>query len=265
MALITVGRSGFPDEVLFFSGFPDEVLFNQPTASRYATFAIPAVAALYAVFAKLVWQRSSIVAYVLFGVVLVLVLVSVPFSYRGGVQKGEETRTVRESQAFVALTHESQPDELLEGYLHPNVQFVRDIAPLLERLRYNVFAEPQEHLPPPLDGLVLRKGFTHWGAKAAPKRGYVKVTGWAVDKRSESAAGGVYVTVDGRPFPAFYGLGTNEVADRFGKPAYERAGFARSLPVSSIEPGRHELSVLVLTRDGKSYYRPNQKLAFETR
>ena len=129
MALTTAGRSGFPDEAFF----------AQPTASRYATFSVPAVAALYAVFAKLFWQRRSIVASTLFGVVLVLVLVSVPVSYQRGLKAGELTKASREHAVSVILDYRSQPTTALWIFGH-NPHRVRRYARLLDRLDEGVFA-----------------------------------------------------------------------------------------------------------------------------
>jgi hypothetical protein len=129
MALVTAGRSGFPDEAFF----------AQPTASRYATLSVPAVAALYAVFAKLVWQRRSIVASALFGVVLVLVLVSVPISYQKGLESGERTKVSRERAASVIIDYRSQPTTTLLIFAW-DPERVRRYARVLDRLDQSVFA-----------------------------------------------------------------------------------------------------------------------------
>ena len=129
MALTTAGRSGFPDEAFF----------AQPTASRYATFPVLAVVALYAVSAKLFWRRRSILASVLFGVVLVLVLVSVPISYQMGLKAGELTKVSREHAVSVILDYRSQPTAALWIFGH-NPQRVRRYARLLDRLDQSVFA-----------------------------------------------------------------------------------------------------------------------------
>jgi hypothetical protein len=86
-----------------------------------------------------------------------------------------------------------------------------------------------------------------------------------VDKRARARRAAFTWRWTAGRFPAHYGIDAKGLAKRFGNPAYEHAGFARSLPASAIGPGRHELSVLVLAHDKKSYYRPNEKLTFETR
>lgn len=64
-----------------------------------------------------------------------------------------------------------------------------------------------------------------------------------MDDGNESAAGGVYIDVDGRLFPVFYGTETQDVAESLGVPEYRYSGFERALPVSEIGAGPHELSV----------------------
>ena len=129
MALTTAGRSGFPDQAFF----------AQPTASRYATFSVAGVAALYAVFAKLVWRRRSTVASVLFGVLLALVLVSVPISYQKGLKLGEVTKISREYAVSVIIDYRSQPTTALRIFGW-DPQRVRRHARVLDRLDQSVFA-----------------------------------------------------------------------------------------------------------------------------
>ena len=108
-------------------------------ASRYATFSVPAVAALYALFVKLVWQRKSTVASAVFGAVLVLVLVSVPISYQKGLASGELTKVSRKHAASVIIDYRSQPASalLIFGW---DPQRVRHYARVLDRLDQSVFA-----------------------------------------------------------------------------------------------------------------------------
>lgn len=85
-----------------------------------------------------------------------------------------------------------------------------------------------------------------------------------MDAGAEDKAGGVYISVDGNPLPAFYGLKTEALAERLGNPAYESSGFKRSIPVSEIGPGKHKLSISVLTSDGERY-RSSRELTLEVK
>jgi hypothetical protein len=93
----------------------------------------------------------------------------------------------------------------------------------------------------------------------------MKLTGWAVDAENESVAGGVYVDIDGKLFPAFYGVERQDVADSYGIPSYRYSGFERAIPLSEIGAGAHELSVIVLSADKTKYYQPDKKVSLEVR
>jgi hypothetical protein len=91
----------------------------------------------------------------------------------------------------------------------------------------------------------------------------VEVSGWAVDAEAQDTAGGVYVVIDGKPYPAFYGTEKKQVAERFDEPEYRYSGFWRAIPVSEVGRGVHELSLIVVTSDGERYYRPDKEISFD--
>jgi len=169
----------------------------------------------------------------------------------------------------------------LTRYLYPSAKIVRKRAPILQRLGYNVFSERQaEGSLPPLSDLspvasatpsaidVITGGEMSQQNRTfvVPEEGtFIELAGWAVDADNESVAGGVYVDVDGKLFPAFYGVERGDVAKSFGDPSYRYSGFERAIPVSEIGDGSHELSVVVLTGDREGYYRPDQKVVIEVR
>jgi biotin operon repressor len=187
----------------------------------------------------------------------------------------------REKAAFVLSTYESQPDELLSKKLNPSAKLIRKRAPVLQRLGYNVFSEPQARGSlPPLSALSPVTSTTSSGIDTITALGitqqnrsivipqeasFIQLTGWAIDANNESTAGGVYVDVNGKLFPAFYGTDRQNVADSFGVPSYRYSGFERAIPVSEIGAGTHELAILVLTTDKKGYYQPDQKVVLEVR
>jgi hypothetical protein len=211
------------------------------------------------------------------------VLLSVITSYPNGIHWGRKEEESREKAAFVLSTYESQPDEALTESLDPNnPKAVRKLAPVLQRLGYNVFSEsPTPGFLPPLSALSPVASPTLSGIDSlstgatisqenhsiiVPKEGsFIKLIGWAVDTNNESAAGGVYIDIDGKLFPAFYGIDRQEVADYFGISSYRYSGFERAIPLSEIGDGAHELSVVVLTSHRDGYYQPDKKVAFEIR
>jgi hypothetical protein len=263
LASITYGRSGFG--------------LGQALVSRYTTFSILAAVSVYAMLAKFALEGRSRTNTVLLVAFSGVVLLSAAVSYWKGTEIGSNDRVYRERAAFVLSTYETQPDEALTESLHPRAAFVRKTAPVLQGLGYNVFSEGQGgDLPPlselsPVDspatfGMILTGDGVQQrgGAILVPEGGSsVKLTGWAVDGDNETTAGGVYVDIDGRLFPAFYGMEKQDVADSLGTPSYRYSGFERALPVSEIGAGVHELSVIVLTSDKQGYYRSDQKVALQ--
>ncbi len=279
LASITVGRNG-----------------GAALSSRYVSFSILTVIAVYVILVKAVLVRNSYIVAGSLAILSALIVLSVPSSYLEGIEVGrgtgeagesavpfERTTAYRERAAFILATYESQPDEFLEA-LNPNPENVRDTAPVLERLGYNVFSEPRpEVLPPPLSTLspslssALSEVESISGIKVDQEsqpisvpttESFVEVTGWAVDDEAEDVAGGVYVDIDGKLYPAFYGTDkegsdTKALADYFGIPSYRYAVFERAVPVSEIGTGTHKLSIVVLSNDRERYYRPAQEVAFE--
>ncbi len=120
-------------------GFPDGAFFALATVSRYTTFSILAVVGLYAIYARLAWESRTGVAYALFGIVLVLVLVSIPTSYRTGLQAGKETRASREYAASILADYRHQPVSSLMIF-GSNPRLVKQYAHTLDRLDVSIFA-----------------------------------------------------------------------------------------------------------------------------
>ncbi len=249
----------------------------QAMAPRYTTFSILAVASIYAMLAKTALEQRSRTAIVLLSALAGVVLLSAAVSYSEGVKAGNKERVARERAAFVLSTYESQPDEALTESLNPRARVVRERAPVLQRLGYNVFSEPLDlpelstlspvSSPTSLAVTIRGDGVSQQGQTifVPEEASFVDLTGWAVDDENESTAGGVYVDVDGRLFPAFYGADRQDVADSSGVPSYRYSGFERAIPVSELGTGAHELSVLVLTADRKGYYEPAEKVTLEVR
>ncbi len=81
---------------------------------------------------------------------------------------------------------------------------------------------------------------------------FISIAGWAVDDQGQDAGSGVWADIDGKSYPAVRSQ-RPEIAVTFNQPAYRNAGFTVSIPVSSLSPGRHELSLKLLAKN-KSYY-----------
>ena len=87
-------------------------------------------------------------------------------------------------------------------------------------------------------------------------RGLVVITGRAIDFPAHEPAGGVFLLVDGKAYPASYG---RTWSFRAGQAAsVSDTTFRRLIPLADLGTGAHEVSVIVLTHDRKSYFQPQR-------
>jgi hypothetical protein len=248
------------------------------TDPKFVTYLVLTPIACYTMLAAAARELRSPVGYAPFGVLVVLLAASIPLSYLTGLEEGAEIEQKKRPTEFVLSTYETQPGEVLASppifreNLCTDPQVSRRRAAFLDRRGYSVFARPRpEVLPPPLSGLShvpeedaskapTVKDFHANRLDPGVSRGgpFMTVTG----RLTDGPASGVYVVVDGRPFPAFYGKTTGGVADHMGLPAYEHSGFERSMPLSEIGSGSHKLSIVVVTDDGRAYRGADRHIDF---
>ncbi len=94
----------------------------------------------------------------------------------------------------------------------------------------------------------------------------VTIIGWAVDRKAGTAAGGVFVNVDGKiDIAASYGLDRPDVADHFKNSEYSLSGFSASFRTSLLDKGKNCLSLKVVTADRNGYYAPQLKIILDVR
>lgn len=255
----------------------------QAIASRYVNWTILLPVSLYAILAKLVLQRRDLLSGSLFVALAALVVLSMPISYAYGVRAGIQERESRELDAFILSSYRDQPAKALitlspqllpaqrkgQEALDRAADRVRQRAKMLDRLDYNVFSDasqPQRLLRPAelselnaLDASVSVTldsiGNTKVESAEEPivalkERGYVPVSG----RIMEEDPGGVYVELDGRRYPAFHPSEQNGLGELAGEDAGKGSEFEARLPLFDVEPGTHEISLLVLTRDREAYY-----------
>lgn len=254
---------------------------------KYVSYTVLAPVAVYAMLLGALRGRrdsSPLISLVALGV---LVAISLPLSYSQGIVEAQEIAEDKRRTAFVLATHESQPDEVLasRGVLRERFrvspQTSREQASFLERRGYSIFSEARPKvLPPPLPdpspdasnkpSSASVEGSVEASLVRAPsgdsRKSFVRVSGWAAEPGSEETVKGVYVLVDGRPYPAFYGARSTKAVERLGDPSYEYSGFERAIPLSELGPGGHELSVIAVTDTGETYVEvgeAGQRMRFE--
>ncbi|MBF0458387.1 MAG: hypothetical protein HQK99_10890 [Nitrospirae bacterium] len=256
--LIAIGRAG--------------LLPNYWTMTdRYITFVLMIPICLYVIYLGLVSSGEKLNK--LTGTIVIalsiFMLVSIINSFIDGYKSGRSEKLRREILAYYLSTYRYQPDEVLERFQYPAPELLRESAAELEKLQYSVFQRP--FLPPlgslsALNSAALCSGVLN-GENMNKINGQVvlddnhnimKIEGWAVDAVKKDIAGGIYIKIDEKLFPAFYGLYRADVGYQIKA---RRTGFEIEIPVSLIDKGQHRLSIIVLTKDRRHYFMPRYDLA----
>lgn len=125
--------------------------------------------------------------------------------------------------------------------------------------------------PSPLDRLrPVASGARAFFSVTRPRRAslneasnstHLRVSGWAItgEKQDAEPAGGVFVLIDEKVFPAVYGLPAQGDP---GGGACADCGFSRLVPIAEIGPGTHTVSIVVLTPDRTGFSQPAPPQSF---
>ena len=97
------------------------------------------------------------------------------------------------------------------------------------------------------------------------KEDMIFVRGWATDRLACDISGSVYIDIDGKAYPAYYGLDRPDVAEAYNRPSYKYSGFEALISALQAGKGKHCLSIKILSKDGKYFYSPEKKIFFEFR
>jgi hypothetical protein len=88
-------------------------------------------------------------------------------------------------------------------------------------------------------------------------KGFLDVQGWCVDAQNKSISGGAYFLLDGELMNdiAFLdNIPREDVAAAFSEEKYLYSGFNAFIPLGEISNGSHNVKLIILTYDKKSYY-----------
>lgn len=92
----------------------------------------------------------------------------------------------------------------------------------------------------------------------------ITIKGWAVDGGAHLPAGAVVISIDGAfHYQASYGDDRADVVQALGTTSYQKSGFQLIFPTAELSPGRHYLTIQIVTRDLHSYYESPQKVAID--
>ncbi|MHB9141725.1 MAG: hypothetical protein ACYC25_07620 [Paludibacter sp.] len=245
-------------------------------SSRYTTFSLLIVVALYILLLDLVLNERRPMIYFLMGCLLIMITISIPNCYLDGFKIGPVSRDIRQKAAFILYNYNSQPDDYLKQ-LYPSPEEVKNGASILKKLNYNVFYNqdsttkvvkslgPASKTLYSIDPITFVPSTQENSNTNGRKTDYFIVNGWAIDNKMKNLAGGVIIDIDGKLYDTFYGIDRNDVASYLKNGRLRYSGFERAIPISTLEPGRHALCLRILTNDRKAYYVSESKTIFKTR
>lgn len=147
--------------------------------SRYATYTIPWIVAVYGLFITLLNRRSgtspSKLDVGLFGVLLSLIVIGLTMAYTKGWRDSQQTHAFYEHAAMTIVAYESASDEELMR-VYPAPAYIRQHAPFLRAHGYNMFhpadlrarylVKDTIDFRQPSSGRLLYTGWSHgehWG------------------------------------------------------------------------------------------------------
>lgn len=233
---------------------------------RYTTMSILLVVSAYAILVSLAPDRASKglsrAGGALLGCLMLICLYPADLS---AYRDGEGIREFRRNQAFVLCTVDEQPDEAIRiGIGEP--RYARDGSVFLKERRYSVYAPGGlcERFGPRNPNLPTARGTTEFRIEnIGPTAGGYVFSGWAVDTAGGSAAGGVYLVLDGKEYPAYYGIERTDIAAAQHNDRMVSCGFQRLIPAKNLASGRHAVALRILSADRRAVYEPSETFGFE--
>jgi hypothetical protein len=255
-------------------------------SSRYTTATLPTVLGTLMLFGYVSARGHSarLLARVGLAVLLGWIVFGLTHAFDDARTRASAERELRNRIAFGVLTARSEPDGIITTGFYPDpapnadlIRGVRTLTPVLARHHYSVF-EPDERarlLPPsfrtlkPLPArstcaLESANGVATGNSRvvAIPNSDVLELHGWCVDRAAHGSAGGVYLDVDGRRYPARYHIDRPDLAAALGSGSYRSSGFERFIafpPRMALQLAlrrEHTVSVIAVAHDGHHYYEP---------
>jgi hypothetical protein len=230
----------------------------QPLASRYATNSLLVVIGVYAILCAMFAEGSMAFTALWLGLSSLIVF-GVFVSFIEGGHAAMKRKEYLKYQTYLYFTADSQPDELLELPNGVRVPETRAALDFLKKRRWNLFADAratERYLIPdkilPVLPQSARGEISHFAYDK--KSGRLMVNGWATDVEGTGMVGGVILEIDGRPYPACYGLRLDDATRNQKDIRVVNSGFARVFSVRALGKGEHLLDVKVLTRDRSAFF-----------
>jgi len=99
------------------------------------------VIAVYMIATDLLVLKKEPLKKFIVGFLVFIILISVPFSYKYGSDRGKEFKIKTQYWSYILLNYKSQPDKVLKE-IDPVTEEVRKGAEILEKYKWNIFVNP---------------------------------------------------------------------------------------------------------------------------
>lgn len=245
--LITANRAGFGVE--------------QGLSSRYTAMLALAPIGLYAALAVRTgrWRLAAPLTISVATLMIVGYLMASVDAWTAAPTAASQRRWM----AYLMYSAKYQPSSLLEK-LYSNPDHVRIYATEMERMRFNVFADP--HILPAdlLPSQTLPEYRVDTVNDRAPgpdtqvevdKDGAVEVLGYALNDAGNGPARAVFLTIDGtRHLPTASGLFSYILGGPIRQHGRRWSAFRGSFGGFVLAPGEHTLAVTIVHDDGRHAY-----------
>jgi hypothetical protein len=241
----------------------------QALASRYATASSLILLGVYGTLCRqLAGKRSPAIA-ACWGFFFCLLSLGTLVSLLEGYAAGEQMNKAMNYQAFIFLTFESQPDQVVQQGAGPPAAAWRDGLKDLKEHRWNLFSSPDllARYTPPTGATTLSTAARLGGNQLLgfdKQTGVLTAAGWATDPEGAHPVGGVFLELDGVIYPTLYGVAREDAVAALKNDRVRESGFWRVFPPSLVGPGRHRLVIHPVTEDRKAWYAPSQPMEFTT-
>jgi hypothetical protein len=234
---------------------------RQAVSSRYTAMLALAPVGLY--WALIARARRWPLAGPLAVSVATLMILGYLLAWSDALRAAPHYASQRRWMAYMMYSAKYQPSSLLEK-LYANPDHARIYSAELERMRYNVFADPHI-LPAGLEPSTVQPEYkveTINGLPPGPTTtidvgsdGAVEAVGYAMNDSGTGAARAVFLTIDGtRQLPAASGLFRDTLGGPIRGHGRRWTVFDGSFGGFVLTPGEHTLAVTIVHDDGRHAY-----------
>jgi len=259
--------------------------------SRYTSFSILFVISLLILIIKYFSLRNISTI-----TLLSIIIISLPLTYMYGLSNGKIWKLHKDCLASILKNYTSQPDELYTEFYFPSAEKVKEIAPILESLNFNVFSQKYNGLVKHEELNKLKIEYTlnninniRVSQASRPilfhkndldyetqyglcysKNAFLQLCPLKLEnvifisgnisyanRHNGNVLNNIYIQIDGNTFGICCYQKMAQNSQNNSTYCFERA-----IPTKYIGPGRHALSLAIALNDGQYYTLSEQSIDF---